>query len=59
MSDVGTFKTTMLIESAERRGDTRAVEGALGARSREGMNLRVDAARKRLVSAGPVLAGAA
>lgn len=30
----------------------------LGARSLEGMNLRVDAQRKQLVSAGPILAGA-
>ena len=126
MPDMGTFRTTMRIESAERRGETRAVEGALvdtgseytwvpravleslgvnaerlqrfivadgrtlersigfaivhaagtsapdlvvfaqhddmvllGSRSLEGMNLRVDAARKQLVSAGPVLAGAA
>ncbi|MGH7712514.1 MAG: aspartyl protease family protein [Gemmatimonadaceae bacterium] len=31
----------------------------LGARSLEGMNLRVDAQRKQLVPAGPMLAGAA
>lgn len=31
----------------------------LGARSLEGMNLRVDALRKQLVPAGPMLAGAA
>ena len=29
MPDMGTFRTTMLVESAERRGDTRVVEGAL------------------------------
>ncbi len=126
MSDVGTFRTTILIESVDRRGETRAVENALvdtgseftwvprsvleelgirserlqrfvvadgraveraigigivhaagtsapdfvvfaepddmvilGARSLEGMNLRVDAQRKQLVTAGPILAGAA
>ena len=31
----------------------------LGARSLEGMNLRVDTQRKQLVTAGPILAGAA
>jgi predicted aspartyl protease len=31
----------------------------LGARSLEGLNLRVDARRKQLVSAGPILAAAA
>jgi len=31
----------------------------LGARSLEGMNLRVDSLRKQLVPAGPVLAGSA
>lgn len=118
-----TFRTTILIESLDRRGETRAVENALvdtgseftwvprevleelgirgerlqrfavadgrtlerpigigivhaagtsapdfvvfaesgdmvilGARSLEGMNLRVDAQRKQLVSAGPTLA---
>lgn len=30
----------------------------LGARSLEGMNLRVDAQRKQLVTAGPILAEA-
>ena len=126
MADVGTFRTTILIENAERRGETRTVDDALvdtgseytwvpravleslgiraertqrfivadgrtleralgfaivhaggtdapdlvvfaeptdlvllGARSLEGMNLRVDALRKQLVPAGPVLAGAA
>lgn len=126
MDPVGTFRTTMVIESAERRGEMRRVEGALvdtgseftwapravledlgirpemvqrfmvadgrsleravgigivhaagtrapdyvvfaepgdmvilGARSLEGMNLRVDALRKELVPAGPILAGAA
>lgn len=126
MPEVGTFYTTILIESAERRGDSRTVENALvdtgseftwvpraqleqlgirserlqrfivadgraierplgiaivhaagtsapdfvvfaepgdmvilGARSLEGMNLRVDALRKQLVPAGPILAGAA
>jgi clan AA aspartic protease len=126
MPDAGTFRTTILVESAERRGDTRTVENALvdtgseftwvprevleslgirpemtqrfliadgrelerpvgiaivhaagtkapdfvvfaepgdmvllGARSLEGMNLRVDALRKQLVPAGPILAGAA
>jgi predicted aspartyl protease len=125
MSDVGTFKTTMMIESIERRGDMRTVKNALvdtgseltwaprglleqlgirpemtmrfvvadgralerevgiaivhaagtkapdyvvfaevddmvllGARSLEGMNLRVDAQRKRLLPGGPILAGA-
>jgi predicted aspartyl protease len=123
---VGTFRTTIVIESAEHRGETRTVERALvdtgseftwvprtvlealrirpemtqrfivadgrgleravgigivhaagtkapdyvvfaepgdmiilGARSLEGMNLRVDALRKQLVPAGPILAGAA
>ena len=126
MDPVGTFRTTMVIESAENRGETRIVDGALvdtgseftwvpravleelrirpemmqrfivadgraleravgigivhaagtkapdyvvfgepedmiilGARSLEGMNLRVDALRKRLVPAGPILAGSA
>ena len=125
MSDMGTFRTPILIESVERRGVTRAVENALvdtgseftwvpravleeigirperlqgfivadgraierplgiaivhaagtsapdfvvfaepgdmvilGSRSLEGMSLRVDAQRKQLVSAGPILAGA-
>lgn len=125
MRDVETFRTTILIESVERRGETRAVENALvdtgseftwvprpvlddlgirperlqrflvangraverplgigivhaagtsapdfvvfaepddivilGARSLEGMNLRVDSLRKQLVTAGPILAGA-
>ena len=126
MTDMGTFRTTILVESPEQRGDTRTVEDALvdtgseytwvprdvleslgigpertqrfivadgrtlerqigfaivhaggtnapdlvvfaeqgdmillGARSLEGLNLRVDALRKQLVPAGPVLAGAA
>ncbi len=126
MSDMGTFRTTILLESAERRGEMRTVEDALvdtgseytwvprdvleslgirpertqrfivadgrtferplgfaivhaagtnapdlvvfaepgdlvilGAHSLEGMNLRVDALRKQLMPAGPVLAGAA
>lgn len=29
MSGMGTFRTTILVESTERRGDTRAVENAL------------------------------
>jgi predicted aspartyl protease len=126
MPDVGTLRTTMIIESAERRGEMRTVEDALvdtgseftwaprgvleelgiraemtqrfvvadgrqldravgiaivhaagtkapdyvvfaepgdmvilGARSLEGMNIRVDALRRQLVPAGPILAGAA
>ena len=126
VSDIGTFRTTIMIESAERRGDMRTVEAALvdtgseytwvpatllselgirtehvqrfivadgrqlerpvgiaivhaagakapdyvvfaepgdmillGARSLEGLNVRVDAQRKQLVPAGPILAGAA
>jgi predicted aspartyl protease len=126
MSDMGTFRTTILVESTERRGDMRSVEDALvdtgseytwasrhvleslgigperaqrfivadgrtlerqvgfaivhaagtsapdlvvfaergdmillGARSLEGLNLRVDSLRKQLVPAGPVLAGVA
>jgi predicted aspartyl protease len=126
MSDMGTFRTTIMIESVERRGEMRAIENALvdtgseytwvpsgvladlgirpeqtqrfvvadgrhlerqvgiaivhaagamapdfvvfaepgdmillGARSLEGLNMRVDAQRKQLVSAGPILAGAA
>ncbi len=126
MTDMGTFRTTMIIESAEHRGDMRTVEDALvdtgseftwvprnvlehlgiapemtqrfviadgrhlerpvgiaivhaagtkapdyvvfaeptdmiilGARTLEGMNVRVDALRKQLVPAGPILAGAA
>jgi len=126
MRDMGTFRTTILVESAEQRGKTRTVEDALvdtgseytwvpravleslgiraertqrfvvadgralersvgfaivhaggtnapdlvvfaeasdmvllGARSLEGMNLRVDSLRKQLVPAGPVLAGSA
>lgn len=125
MSDMGTFRTTIQIESAERRGVLRSVENALvdtgseltwvphevldslgilpemtqrfivadgrqlerrvgigivhaggtkapdyvvfaepgdmiilGARSLEGLNVRVDAQRKQLVPAGPILAGA-
>ena len=125
MHAMGTFFTTMVIESAERRGEMRTVEHALvdtgseytwapaalltelgirpemtqrflvadgrqldraigmaivhaagakapdyvvfaepgdmillGARSLEGLNVRVDAQRKQLVPAGPVLAGA-
>ena len=125
MPDMGTFRTTILVENAERRGETRTVDGALvetgseytwvpsavleslgirpertqrfivadgrtlerplgfaivhaggtnapdlvvfaesgdmiilGAHSLEGMNLRVDALRKQLVPAGPILAGA-
>src|SRR5689334_25005174 len=123
---MGTFRTTIMIESAEHRGETRTVENALvdtrseytwvprevlnelgirpelvqrfivadgrqlerevgiaivhaagarapdfvvfgqpgdmvllGARSLEGLNVRVDAQRKQLVPAGPILAGAA
>jgi len=126
MSDMGTFRTTIVIESAERRGEMRTVENAvvdtgseytwvpsgvlaelgikpeltqrfivadgrqlerqlgiaivhaagakapdfvvfaetgdmvlLGARSLEGLNVRVDAQRKQLVPAGPILAGLA
>ena len=126
MSDMGTFRTTILLESAERRGELRTVHDALvdtgseytwvprevlaslgireertqrfivadgrtlerplgfaivhagetkapdlvvfaepgdmvllGARSLEGMNLRVDSVRRQLVPAGPVLAGSA
>lgn len=126
MSDMGTFRTTIMIESTERRGDMRTVENALvdpgseytwvprevldelqirseltqrfivadgrqlerrlgiaivhaagakapdfvvfaepgdmillGARSLEGLNVRVDAQRKQLVPAGPILAGLA
>jgi len=126
MSDMGTFRTTIMIESAERRGEMRSIEDALvdtgseytwvpravladlgirpeqtqrfvvadgrhlerqvgiaivhaagamapdfvvfaepgdmillGARSLEGLNMRVDAERKQLVPAGPILAGAA
>lgn len=123
MREVGTFRTTVMIENAERRGERRAVEDALvdtgseltwvsrsvleslgiraegvqrfvvadgreidrelgigivhvagryapdylvfaepgdmiilGSRSLEGLNLRVDAQRKMLVPAGPILA---
>jgi len=126
IGDIGTFRTTIMIESAEHRGETRTVENALvdtgseytwvprevlnelgikpelvqrfvladgrqfqrelgiaivhaagarapdfvvfgqpgdmvllGARSLEGLNVRVDAQRKQLVPAGPILAGAA
>lgn len=126
MPRMGTFRTTILIESPERRGETRTVDNALvdtgseytwvprdileslgvriermqpfivadgrtlerplgfaivhaggttapdlivfaepgdmvilGAHSLEGMNLRVDALKKQLVPAGPVLAGTA
>jgi predicted aspartyl protease len=124
MSTMGTFRTTIDIESAERRGVRRRVDNALvgtgseltwiprevledlgirpefnasswltvgsssavgieivhaggtmapdyvvfaepgdmillGARSLEGLNLRVDAQRKQLIPAGPILAGAA
>jgi predicted aspartyl protease len=126
VEDMGTFRTTILVESAEHRGETRTVENALvdtgsdytwvprdvlddlgirpeltqrfivadgrqlerqlgiaivhaagakapdfvvfaepgdmvlvGARTLEGLNVRVDAQRKQLVPAGPILAGAA
>ena len=126
MTDMGAFRTTIMIESAERRGEMRTVDSALvdtgseytwvpaellgelgirrehvqrfivadgrqlerpvgigivhaagakapdyvvfaepgdmvllGARSLEGLNVRVDAQRKQLVPAGPILAGAA
>jgi predicted aspartyl protease len=126
MSDMGTFRTTILVESIERRGETRTIEDALvdtgseytwvprevlvdlgvrpektqrfivadgrqlerqvgiaivhaagamapdfvvfaepgdmillGAHSLEGLNVRVDAQRKQLVPAGPILAGVA
>lgn len=82
MSDMGTFRTTMMIESAEHRGARatcrhrhRARGGheapdyvvfaedgdmiLLGARTLEGLNVRVDAQRKQLVPAGPILAGVA
>jgi hypothetical protein len=82
IDDMGTFRTTIMIESAEHRGETRTVENALvhaagarapdfvvfghpggmvllGARSLEGLNVRVDAQRKQLVPAGPILAGVA
>jgi len=126
MSETGTFRTTMFIESAEHRGYMRPVENALvdtgseltwvpreileelgilpeltqrfvvadgrqlerpvgiaivhaagtrapdyvvfaepcdmillGARSLEGLNVRVDVQRKQLVPAGPILAGVA
>ena len=35
MRDVGTFRTTILIESVERRGETRVVENALVATGSE------------------------
>jgi predicted aspartyl protease len=124
MPDMGTFRTTIMIENVERRGEMRTVEDALvdtgseytwvpadvlaalgvrperslrfivadgrslerqvgiaivhaagamapdfvvfaepgdmillGARSLEGLNVRVDAQRKQLVPAGPILAG--
>ena len=94
MSDMGTFRTTILIESVEHRGEMRVVDDALvdagsrptcwrvlgsdpsvrngsssltvvssidrwalGVRSLEGLNVRVDAQRKQLVPAGPILAG--
>lgn len=126
MSDMGTFRTTIMVESTERRGTMRTVENALvdtgseytwvprailvelgikpemtsrfivadgrtferpvgiaivhaagtkapdyvvfaeeedmvilGARTLEGLNVRVDAQRKQLVPAGPILAGVA
>jgi clan AA aspartic protease len=124
VSDMGTFRTTILIESAEHRGDIQSVDDALvdtgseytwvpadiltklgirpehtqrfvvadgrrlerpvgiaivhaagakapdfvvfgepgdmiilGARSLEGLNVRVDSQRKQLVPSGPILAG--
>jgi len=126
MSEMGTFRTTIMIENVERRGEMRTIEDALvdtgseytwvpadtlsdlgirpehtqrfivadgrqldrrvgiaivhaagakapdyvvfaepgdmtllGARSLEGLNVRVDAQRKQLVPAGPILAGVA
>jgi len=126
MSDMGTFRTTILIESTEHRGDIQSVDDALvdtgseytwvpadiltklgirpehtqrfivadgrrlerpvgiaivhaagakapdfvvfaepgdmtilGARSLDGLNVRVDSQRKQLVPAGPILAGTA
>jgi predicted aspartyl protease len=125
MSDMGSFRTTIMIENVEHRGNMRTVDDALvdtgseytwvpadvlaslgvrpehtqrfivadgrqldrpvgiaivhaagakapdfvvfaepgdmvllGARSLEGLNVRVDAQRKQLVPAGPILAGA-
>ena len=125
MSGMGTFRTTIMVESVERRGEMRTVDDALvdtgseytwvpadvltglgvrpehtqrfivadgrqlerqvgiaivhaagakapdfvvfaepgdmvllGARSLEGLNVRVDAQRKQLVPGGPILAGA-
>ena len=59
VTDMGTFRTTIMIESAERRGEMRTVEAALVDTGLEGLNVRVDAQRKQLVPAGPILAGAA
>jgi predicted aspartyl protease len=126
VNDMGTFRTTILIESTERRGDIQSVDNALvdtgteytwvpadvltklgirpehtqrfivadgrrlerpvgiaivhaagakapdfvvfaepgdmiilGARSLDGLNMRVDSQRKQLVPAGPIPAGAA
>jgi len=68
MSSMGTFRTTIQIESAEHRRRLVAMAPdyvvfaepgdkiLLGARSLEGLNLRVDAQRKQLIPAGPMLA---
>jgi hypothetical protein len=67
MRDLGTFRTTILLESGERRGEVRTIDDALvdtgseytWAPRLDGLSLRVDSLRKQLIPAGPVLAGAA
>jgi hypothetical protein len=74
MSDMGSFYVSVGIESLTRRTEQRVLDhvlvdtgseltwipaSLLGARSLEGMNLRVDARAKRLVPAGPIVTAAA
>lgn len=68
MPDMGTFRTTMMIIAIVHAAGTKAPDYVvfgeesdmviLGARTLEGLNVRVDAQRKQLVPAGPILAGA-
>lgn len=69
MPDMGIFRTTIAIENPLKRGTFREIADVmvaepgdmtpLGARAREGLNLRVDVVTKMLVPAGPVPAAVA
>jgi hypothetical protein len=66
MSDMGTFRIQIEIENPALPGNRRTLENVLvdtgaeltGARSLEGLNLRVEPANRRLVDAGPAPAAA-